>query len=118
MLLLMIVLPYLIMNAHSPVHIFLIQLLILLVPLSAAPADAVFISHFPIYRRVTFSSFLYAVSRALMFIVTSFGLIFLGRQFGHFGIWAISLPITVAYLYGLKHFEGLERKRHLYPHFT
>lgn len=118
MLLLMIVLPYMIESAQSPVHLFMIQALILLIPLSAAPADAVFISHFPIYRRVTFSSLLYAVTRAIMFIVTSFGLIYLGRQFGHFGIWAISLPITLAYLYGLKHFEKLERKRHLYPNYS
>lgn len=114
-LVLMILLPFLVTNLNSPYHLFLIQAVILLVPLSAAPADAVFISHFPIYRRVTFSSFLYALSRALMFVVTSFGLIYLSRYFGHFGIWLISLPITVAYLYGLKHFEGLERKRDLYP---
>jgi len=114
-LVLMILLPFLVTNLNSPYHLFLIQAVILLVPLSAAPADAVFISHFPIYRRVTFSSFLYALSRALMFVVTSFGLIYLSRYFGHFGIWVISLPITVAYLYGLKHFEGLERKRDLYP---
>jgi len=112
---LMLFLPFLIMNLNSPVYLFLIQALILLIPLGAAPADAVFISHFPIYRRVTFASFLYALSRALMFVVTSFGLIYLERYFGHFGIWVIALPITAAYLYGLNHFECLERKRKLYP---
>jgi MHS family proline/betaine transporter-like MFS transporter len=118
MLILMILLPFLIVNMDSFVQLFLIQALILLIPLSAAPADAVFISHFPIYRRVTFSSFLYALSRALMFVITSFGLIYLSRHFGHFGIWTISLPVTAAYLYGLHHFEGLERKLKLYPNLS
>lgn len=117
-LLLMILLPLLVTNLNSSYQLFLIQAVILLIPLSAAPADAVFISHFPIYRRVTFSSFLYALSRALMFVVTSFGLIYLIEYFGHFGIWIISLPITAAYLYGIKHFEDLERKLNFYPNLS
>lgn len=117
MSLLMILLPFLIMNLNSPVQFFFIQALILLIPLSAAPADAVFISHFPIYRRVTFASLLYALSRAVMFVVTSFGLIYLGGYFGYYGLWVIALPITLAYIYGLNHFENLERKANVYQKF-
>jgi MHS family proline/betaine transporter-like MFS transporter len=115
MLGLMIALPFLIAGLTSSLQLFCLQALILLIPLSAAPADAVFVNHFPIYRRVTFASFLYAVSRALMFVVTSFGLIYLERSLGYYGIWVISIPITLAYLFGLKHFERLERNLKLYP---
>lgn len=115
MLTLMVALPFLIQGIANPNQLFFIQVLILLVPLSAAPADAVFITHFPIYRRVTFASLLYAISRALMFIITSFGLIYLEKAFGYYGLWVISIPVALAYLYGLKHFEKLETKLKLYP---
>jgi len=106
----MVVMPLLIMNIPNPMTLFFIQLLILVAPLDGAPAEAVFIYHFPIYRRFTYASFLYALARALMYVVISFGLIYLGRYFGTFGLWFITLPVAVASLYGVTHFEGLERK--------
>jgi MFS family permease len=118
MFFIMILLPLFIMNVNSPLQLFFIQALIVLIPLLTAPADGILFSYFPIYRRVTFASFLYALSRALMFIVTSFGLIYLQRYFGYYGIWLISLPVTGGYLYGLKYFEKLERKRKLYPNLS
>ena len=74
------------------------------------PADAVFIYHLPIRRRFTFASFLYALTRALVYVITSVGLVYLGNYFGPFGLWFITLPVTVAYLYGVIHFERIERK--------
>jgi len=112
---LMISLPFLILNVSSSIQVFLIQALITLLALEITPADAVCLVHFPFYRRVTYAGFLFALSRALMFVVTSFGLVYLGSYFGHFGIWFIVLPITIGYLYGVRHFEGLERKLGVYP---
>lgn len=106
----MIIMPFLIMNIPNPTVLFFIQLLILVAPLDGAPAEAVFIYHFPIYRRFTYASFLYAIARALMYVIISFGLIYLGRYFGTFGIWFITLPVAVASLYGVLYFEKLERK--------
>lgn len=115
-LLLMVSLPFLIMK--SPLQLFLIQALILILTLGAIPAAAIFIYHLPIYRRFTFASFLYALSRAVMYIITSFGLVYLGSYFGSFGLWFITLPITFAYLYGAYHFEGLERRLGIYPNLS
>jgi MFS family permease len=112
---LMVLFPFLIMNFNSHIHLFLLQALILSFPLDSMPAQAIFIYHFPIYRRFTFASLLYALSRVLMYITTSFGLVYLGNYFGSFGLWFITLPITIAYLYGVLHFEGLERKLGIYP---
>jgi MFS family permease len=112
---LMVLFPFLIMNLNSPAQLFLLQVLILSLPLDSMPAQAIFIYHFPIYRRFTFASLLYALSRVLMYITTSFGLVYLGSYFGSFGLWFITLPITIAYLYGVLHFEGLERKLGIYP---
>lgn len=113
--LLLIALPFLILNVGSSYHVFLLQVSILAFNLGSVPGEAVFNYHLPIYRRFTFASFIYALSRALMYIITSFGLVFLGSYFGTFGMWVITLPIGIAYLYGLLHFEGLERKVGIYP---
>ena len=114
-LLFMISLPFLIVNSTTPAQLFLIQALILILALHDIPSCSVFISHFPLYRRFTFASVLWSLSRALMFAVPSFGLIYFGSYFGHFGLWIIALPTTFAFLYGVNHFKALERKRNLYP---
>jgi len=114
----MILIPISIGVINSSVQLFLIQALILFLPLDSMPAQAVFVYHFPIYRRFTFASFLYALSRTLTYIITSFGLVYLGSYFGPLGLWFITLPITLAYLYGVLHFESLERKLGIYPNLS
>ncbi|MCE3230617.1 MAG: transporter [Alphaproteobacteria bacterium] len=111
---LLISLPFLIMNLTSSTQLFLIQALILIFALDDVPSFAVFMSHFPLYRRFTFASLLWSLSRSLMYIITSFGLIYLGSYFGYFGLWIITLPTAFGFLYGINHFKELERKRSLY----
>ncbi|MCE3230618.1 MAG: transporter [Alphaproteobacteria bacterium] len=113
-LLLMISLPFLIINSTNSTQLFLVQAFILIVAFQDIPSFAVFMSHFPLYRRFTFASFLWSLSRALMYVITSFGLIYLGSYFGHFGLWLIALPTAFGFLYGINHFKELERKRSLY----
>ncbi|MCE3231264.1 MAG: proP8 [Alphaproteobacteria bacterium] len=112
---LMVFMPYWVLNLTSPFHLFLMQTLILLLPLNSSPANAIFMAHFPLYRRFTYAGLLFSFSQAVMFVVTSFGLTYLGNYFGPFGIWIISLPITLAYLYGVYHFKDLESKQGIYP---
>jgi MFS transporter, MHS family, proline/betaine transporter len=114
-LILMISLPLLIMGIKSSFQLYLIQSLILFLSLGSLPGEAVFYYHLPIYRRFTLASFLYALSRALMYIITSISLVYLGNYFGNFGIWFITLPITLAYIYGVYHFQILESKLGIYP---
>jgi MFS family permease len=113
--LLLISLPFLIPVLSSPFQLFLIQSSIIFLTLYDIPAEAVFIYHLPIYRRFTYASFLYALSRAFMYIITSFGLVYLGEYFGPYGLWCIAVPLMSVYLYGIIHFEGLERAVGLYP---
>lgn len=113
-LLVMISLPFLITNATSATHLFLVQASIVIAALEAMPSYAVFMSHFPLYRRFTFATVLWSVSRALMYAITSFGLIYLGSYFGHFGLWIIALPTAFGFLYGINHFTHLQRHRRLY----
>ena len=114
-LLLMVGMPFLLMAITSPAQLFVMQSLIIILTLGSLPADAVLIYHLPVYSRFTCASFIYALSRALMYIVTSFGLVYLGSRFGAFGLWFVTLPITAAFLYGVRYFEGLESQTKFYP---
>jgi MFS family permease len=111
----MIAMPFLIITTPNIGFIFFIQALVLMVPLDGTPAEAVFIYHLPLYRRFTYATFLNTLARALMYIIISFGLIYLGEYFGTFGLWFVTLPIAGAFLYGVLHFEKLESKLEIYP---
>lgn len=113
--LLLLWLPFLITAATNPMHLFVIQSLLCIFRLDDVPSIPVFLSHFPAYCRFTCATLLFAVSRALMYVITSFGVIYLVNYWGSFGIWVVALPIVVAYLCSISHFKGLELKYKLYP---
>jgi len=54
---------------------------------------------------------IYALGRAIMFIITSFGLVYLIEYFNNWGILLISIPTLLTYKFALSHFENLEGKR-------
>ena len=49
------------------------------------------------------------MSRALTYLVTAFGLVYLTENFGNWGILVIMLPVCIGYLIGLMHFEKLDK---------
>ncbi|RZI46462.1 MFS transporter [Candidatus Finniella inopinata] len=108
-LILMALLPFLLEVSSSPIHIFILQTLILSLHLGGVPADSIFIKRFPVYRRFTATTFLYALTRAVMYIITSFGVIYLTEWFGFYGILIITIPICIGFLAGVYHFEKLEK---------
>jgi len=109
-------LPLLMNNVRSPDDIFLLQVITITFILTDVPATSIFIMKFPVFRRFTSFSYVYALSRAVVYIVTSFGLVYLTNAFGHYGLWFIFVPISVMFLFGLKHFEKLEHEtRHDNP---
>jgi MFS family permease len=101
-------LPLSIIYSTSFIHIFCIQTFILLAALAPIPADSIFIKHFPILRRFTVTSFLYALKSAFMYILTSFSLVYLNYYFGEWGLWLLMFPIIGGFLWGVRHFEYLE----------
>lgn len=102
--------PYLLNHVQSSVQVLMIQSFILLCLPTDMPANPVFIKYFPIFKRFTAYSLLYAISRALMYIITSFALVYLTEYWGHLGLLIIMLPIGIGYLWGVIHFEDLEEK--------
>jgi len=92
----------------SPVILLLIQTLTSL--LKNNPAMDVVVVHFPVWRRFTYVSFLYALSRALMFVITSFGMVYLTEYFGYVGLLIMVTPMVVGFFWGINHFEQLEKR--------
>ncbi|MGL5720369.1 MAG: MFS transporter [Alphaproteobacteria bacterium] len=76
---------------------------------SGFPAFSIFYAHFPVLKRVMSVSLIYATASALMYITTSFGLVYLTSWCGNFGLWFIMLPTTVAFHWAINHFEELDR---------
>lgn len=107
--------PSLLNYVRAPWHLFVIQSCILIFGICAMPATSIFYKHFPVFKRFTYSSVIYALSRALMYVITSFGLIWLTDCFHSYGLLVIMIPVTIGYIYGLNHFETLEKQAGHYP---
>ena len=108
-------LPMLILNAPNPYFIFGLQSLLLIFPLDNMPAMAILVKNFHISKRFTMIVFGFALAHALMYVSTSFGLVYLTEAFGHYGLWIIMFPVTSAFLWGVHHFKNLERSSGTLP---
>lgn len=85
-----------------------VQILLTIFSLGTLPAIPIFFKYFPIQRRFTYSSMLYAISRAVMYLVTSLGLVYLTNRLGPYGIWFIAFPVSIGFLWGVEHFAKLD----------
>lgn len=100
--------PIFLSNSASALNIFFIQSISVALALDSTPGVPVFLEHLPILKRYTYASTTYAFSRAGMYIITSFGLIYLTNWFGAWGLWIVFIPATIGFLLAVKHFEKLE----------
>ena len=107
--------PIIAFNCNSCFLIFLAQCSIITFHLAHSPAPSIIIKHFPIFKRFTTTSFIYALTRALMYIITSFGLVYFTEWFGHYGLWIIMLPVTIGFIKGVDHFTKLEQESGVLP---
>nr|WP_253310113.1 MFS transporter [Rickettsia endosymbiont of Ceutorhynchus assimilis] len=99
---------YLLYNMTTVTELLVFQLLIIILGPTGFPAVPILYKHFPVFKRFTCSSFIYALSRAVMYIVTSFGLVYLVEYLGHWGLLVLITPALIGYYYGRNHFEKLE----------
>lgn len=90
------------------VVIFIIQIFSIVFTLTGVPAIPIFIKHFPVLRRFTYASFIYALSRAVIYVVTSFGLVYFTEWFGHLGACFVLGPVALGFLWAVHYFEKLE----------
>ena len=102
--------PILLNNSPTPSTIFFMQSVGIMIGLTGIPADAILFAHFPVFKRFTYVSFIYAISRSIMAVVTSFGLVYLTDFFGPWGLYFILIPFTLSFLWGVYHYERLEHR--------
>jgi len=50
-----------------------------------------------------------------MYVITSFAIIYLVEKFGYYGLLIIMFPMILGYMFGLNHFENLEKECGNYP---
>jgi MHS family proline/betaine transporter-like MFS transporter len=105
----MLLTPMLITKTSSHYTIFFIQCCIMLFACDYVPTRPITYTHISIFRRFTYSSFSYALSRVIMYIITSFGLVYLVEFFGYIGLLIIMIPVVISYSFGVMHFGRLEK---------
>lgn len=101
--------PYVLINHPTVLAVFIFQAYCIFFSPLSHPAAAVFYAHFPVFRRFTYTSFIFAMARAFVHVISSFGLIYITAYLDHWGLLVITLPILVGFGWGLRHFEKLER---------
>ncbi|MDX1917020.1 MAG: MFS transporter [Rickettsiaceae bacterium] len=109
--------PFLLSESPSEWMVFIIQIVGVVFGHSTIPAKAIFLMHFPIFKRFRYSSFITALAHISLYIITSFGLVYTTNFFGIYGILLISLPTSLCFLIGVLHFEKLEKQAGEYQYF-
>jgi MHS family proline/betaine transporter-like MFS transporter len=102
--------PFLLNNAKTGFDILIIQSIVIFFACDSAPANAIFYKYFPVFKRFTYTSILYAMSRALVYVITSFSLVYLTDIFGNYGLYAITIPTILGFAFGLSYFIQLDKK--------
>ena len=102
--------PYLLYNVHTPWQLLFIQSFVCFFPVDSAPADAILLVHFPVFKRFTYASIINAIASALMYVVVSFGMVYLVETFSHWGLLIIMIPTIIGVTLGILHFEKLEKE--------
>ncbi len=101
-------LPFVLGHVSSPFQVLLIQIFVGFFGVGQVPAAAIFYRHMPVMKRMTAITLGFASAQALMFVITSFGLIYLTAWFGHWGLWVIMIPSIITYTLALRYFEKLD----------
>jgi MFS family permease len=102
--------PFIFEFLDAPWKIFIIQIMFMGNPTGKTPAQATFITFFPVYCRLTSTEFVYATGRAIMHVSTSIGLVFLTSHFGHHGFWFLAAPVGISFLIGINYFKKFNEK--------
>lgn len=100
---------FLLLATHqTPTSIFIVQLLAALFwGLSVLPALVKIVQAFPIIGRCTNLGSAYAISHAMMYVVTSYGTFFLDQAFGIWGVGAFFMMAALISLISTYHFQVL-----------
>lgn len=108
-IIIIICLPFILTNLTTVFELFLLQSVLIIFGPRQSPAVPIFIKTFPVLRRFTYTSFSYALSRAMIYPLTSFGIIYLIKYLNNYGLLLVFIPSCLGYWWGLKYFESLTK---------
>ena len=111
---LMFFIPTIIDTATSNYDIFFLQVMFIVFGHSTIPAKGVFLMYFPTLSRFTWAAFLNGLSHVLLYIITSFGLVYLVKEYSNKGILLIFIPITIIFIGGVLFFRKKEIEQGYY----
>jgi MFS family permease len=105
--------PILLNNISSPLEFAFIQLFVIFFMPSEFPAVPIFYKAFPVLKRFTSVCLIFAISRALMYLVSSFGIAYLIKFYGNYGLLILFIPVIILYGWGLSNFIKHEAEKGL-----
>ena len=112
MVLFLLLAPFFIWNLAQEINILNITLLQCCIQVfhpTLTPGHGIIFSHFPILKRFTTVSMLYALSRIIMYGCSSLGVIYATKYCGMYGLLVCFAPVVICYAYGLNTFINLEK---------
>ena len=111
---LFLLLPFLIEQCTSAFQLLLLQMVLMAARGGANPAHPLYIRRIYIGKRFTWTTMNYALSKAIMHVVSSFGLVLLYEYCGHYALSIIGLPVICAYYWSANYMY----KTHDWPNDT
>lgn len=106
-------LPFLLNSITTTFEFSLIQVFVIFFMPSEFPAVPIFYKTFPIFKRFTSVCLIFAVSRALMYVVSSFGIAYLIKFYGNYGLLILFAPVIILYGWGLFNFIKYDSEKGL-----
>ncbi len=100
--------PYWLSIIDAPMQLLLFQIAIIALGIMDVPAAGIMMNHFPVLKRFLSTSLAYAFSRMFIYVLTSFGFVYLTDMFSDWGIWFIMLFLCLGFGWSIRYFEQLE----------
>lgn len=104
-----VLMPYLLNIVGHSSHVLAIQCIGIFLSCTAFPANPVIFIYFPIFKRFSAITFTFATAKAIMYAVSSFGIMYLTKHLGNLGLLILILPLTTSYIFARNYFENLEK---------
>jgi predicted MFS family arabinose efflux permease len=107
-------LPYIYNQVSTPQELLVVNIIIKFLSFDGFATVPIILSLLPVLKRYTYGGFIYSCSKAMMYVIMSFGIDFFTKIFGSYGILYILLPFSIAYFFSRNYLEGLERANNNY----
>lgn len=101
--------PYLLDNIRNPFELMLLQSGLIFLAPTGISATPIFLKYFAIPKRFTWVAVVVASSRAIIYVITSFGLVYSTDSSNQYLLFPLVL-VAIGFYFGLLHFIKLEKK--------